>query len=159
MGGRACQTGTQYSQEHTNNDPRGPPVINRQVGPREKKIELSARQREILNNAKLVAGEKFGIDTTEREDKKFIGRYELAQLLAENTLQEPRLDVAESQHLAWVLSCICGVRPSTLGTSKGKKEGKDFPRWSDVTIKRGPMSGSFSIDIKFQLLKNENSED
>jgi hypothetical protein len=129
------------------------------VGRREKEIELSVRQREILNNAMLVAGKKFGINTAEREDKKFIGRYELAQLLEEDTLRAARLDVAESHHLAWILSCICGVRPSTLGTSKGKKDGKDFPRWSDVTIKRGPMSGSFSIDVNFRLLKNENSED
>jgi hypothetical protein len=51
------------------------------------------------------------------------------------------------------------VRPGSIGTAKGKKEGKKFPKWSDITITRGPRSGSFNVLFKFRILKGQNSDE
>ena len=48
---------------------------------RETDVEPTRKQRQILENAMIIAGKKFGINTKAREDQVFLRRYELARLL------------------------------------------------------------------------------
>ncbi|KAH7355308.1 hypothetical protein BKA65DRAFT_475760 [Rhexocercosporidium sp. MPI-PUGE-AT-0058] len=115
------------------------------------------KQKEFLENAMIVAGKRFGINTKPRDDQIFLGRYELAQLLQFDTHKSVRLDVWENHHMAWVLACVCGVRHGSLGTARGgTRDGKKYPTWEDVWFTRGPIAGSFNLDIKFRVLKGEN---
>ncbi|KAL2075184.1 hypothetical protein VTL71DRAFT_126 [Oculimacula yallundae] len=127
---------------------------------REIDLKPTRTQREFLENAMVVAGKRFGINTNPREDQVFLGRYELTQLLQIDTQRCVRLDFAENHHLTWVLACICGIRPGSLGAvSAESRAEKLYPTWEDVKITRGPIAGSFSLDIKFRVLKGENGPD
>jgi hypothetical protein len=102
---------------------------------RETDFTLSEKERDTMTKAIIVGGKTYGINTAPRDDKQYLGRPEIVQMLEEDSLRSDRFDVSESHYLAWSLDVVCGVRPRSTGTAKGK-EGKKFPRWSDVTITR-----------------------
>jgi hypothetical protein len=115
---------------------------------RETHHELTPQQKETISDAMYSAGAESRVSVA-KEDKVYIGRYELAQIIEEDTFRCERLDVAESHHLAWVLAGVCGIRPQSLGTGKGKKGGKRYPTWRDVNITRGPVKASFQLEVRF----------
>ena len=48
-------------------------------------------------------------------DIKYFGKLEVMDLIDYDMKHSKTLEVAEQQHLAWVLSWVCGLRPSSLG--------------------------------------------
>lgn len=95
-------------------------------------------------------------------NKPFFGRSEL-QIMLDDDMDRPDLvmEVAEQQHLVWVLGCICGVRPSSLGHIDGAKD--RYPRWKHVDIRReasenGQFDGRFTVTLLFRYLKGRNDD-
>jgi len=116
---------------------------------------VTKEEKEALTAMMVSAAEKRGINQSQQK-RYFLGPYESGQMLKEDALRSARLDVDESHHLCWILAYICGVRPSSLAPGKPANRNQYFPKWSDVKITRGTITGSFNVDIQFRFLKHEN---
>lgn len=62
---------------------------------------------------------------------------------------------AQQQHVAWLLSYLCGVRPGTIGAARFYPD--QCLQWKDINIKR-VGKGNFSLKIMFRFLKGYRNE-
>jgi hypothetical protein len=73
---------------------------------RETDFTLSEKERNTMTKALIVAGKTYGMDTGPRDNKQYLGRPEIVEMLEEDSLRSDRFDVSESHHLAWS-SAVC----------------------------------------------------
>ncbi|KAG4444509.1 hypothetical protein IFR05_000100 [Cadophora sp. M221] len=81
----------------------------------------------------------------------YFGKNEMIDLIDFDTASSKTPEVAEQHHLAWVISWVCGVRPSSLGDDEFK--------WKDVTIAKtydahGVFNGGFAATICISFFKH-----
>lgn len=87
------------------------------------------------NKALYYAAKKYGVEPSKNR-KSFFGRHELQFLIDQDMAATPNLEVAESHHLAWILACICGLRPGAIARSKHRPN--CYLRWEHIMIRRDP---------------------
>lgn len=85
-------------------------------------------------------------------EKPYLGRFEVEQLIDFDTERTKMFPLAEQHHLAWLLGCVCGVRPSSLAELRDRKG--CFFNWGDIEITRSTASAfKFTAIITFRWLK------
>ncbi|KAL2070064.1 hypothetical protein VTL71DRAFT_14744 [Oculimacula yallundae] len=114
-----------------------------------------ARFLNTTNSVLQYAGRKYGVNRNVAE-KAYLGRRELEQLLEADMFRCPLMALAESFHLAWVLGCVCGVRPGSMAYSDGRQD--QFLTWRDIVITRGKVPGLFDTKITFRYLKGNRDD-
>ena len=94
--------------------------------------------------------------TTRRGD---IGLVELQYLIDMDIRGTPRMEIAESHHLAWCIGRVTAVRPGSLGVTDGRRmderdtEKQPYLAWKDIRIHRGCKRGEFIVFIDIRNLK------
>jgi hypothetical protein len=96
------------------------------------------------NSTLQFAGRKYGVNRVAK-GKVFLSRIELEILLEQDMVRSAYLPSTENHHLAWVLGCICGVRPGSIEWSY-KREGQ-YLEWNDVVITRVGAKGAFMVQV------------
>jgi hypothetical protein len=78
--------------------------------------------------------------------KTYFGRYELRDLLDYyEWINAISVELSEQHELAWVLGCVCGIRPCSLVEAHLRKG--DFLRWGDIQPSRATTGDGMSIPI------------
>ncbi|KAF7892570.1 uncharacterized protein EAF02_000108 [Botrytis sinoallii] len=93
--------------------------------------------------------------------KIYFGRSELVQLLDFDMNITTAIEVAEQHHLAWTISWVCGIRPSSIGTHPNSLNA--YMKWEDFEITRlydkndQPIIGGFVMLATIAYLRRDPS--
>ncbi|EME77334.1 uncharacterized protein MYCFIDRAFT_179910 [Pseudocercospora fijiensis CIRAD86] len=107
------------------------------------------------NKSLHYAARVFGINK-KAKTKAYFGRQELRFMIDADMHRTEYVDVAEQHHLAWILGCICGVRPGSLGFTSKRPD--NYMRWKHVKITRSEQI-KFTVELEFEYLKGYNDDD
>ncbi|KAK3717424.1 hypothetical protein LTR37_005814 [Vermiconidia calcicola] len=94
---------------------------------------------------------RYGVEPS-RYNKSYFGRHELQYLIDQDTAATSNILVAESHHLAWILACICGLRPGAIGRSRFRPN--SYLRWEHIAITREPSDKhKFLLKLTLPFMK------
>lgn len=87
-----------------------------------------------------------------------MSKYDLVALIEHDSASTVAPDVAQQQHLCWLLGYVCGVRPGSIGYSRKRTD--QYLQWQDIVMTRtGPAaSHNFKVQVTFRWLKGYRDE-
>lgn len=94
--------------------------------------------------------------STEVRDKLYLTKYDMILLLEDDMWLSQAPEVAEQQHLCWLLGFVLGVRPGSIGFSKKRKD--QYLQWKDIQLMRW-KGNNFRVKITFRWLKGHRDEE
>jgi len=106
-----------------------------------------------------MAARKYNLSLHGVLNRTHVGLAELRQLIDQDMVSTPRIELAEQHQLAWCIGRVCAVRPGSIGRpEKGSAPGRlQFLAWRDVTITRSlDEPGMFIVKLVFRNAKGGN---
>lgn len=122
---------------------------------------MTRKEKDLLTNVIIMAGQTYGIKYSTAPRQAVLGSPRDCANSGRRFAAKQPIGCLSKPPPCVELRCgvVCGIRPGSLGTAKGARKGKKFPKWSDVTITRGTRPGNFNVLFKFRMLKGRNSEE